>query len=138
MSSVLHTRMKHVTLPLCRWAAVPDDEWPEPGMQRDVVIQDFDLSSAFGDRRQEIVFIGRSMQQDAISQRLDGALLTDAEMDQHKQRFCKVGLRHAHDESQPCRRPYLGIGDGPVAEPHLQRMFMAYQWGATAPWDPEV
>ena len=73
MSSVLHTRMKHVTLPLCRWAAVPDDEWPEPGMQRDVVIQDFDLSSAFGDRRQEIVFIGRSMQQDAISQRLDGA-----------------------------------------------------------------
>ena len=23
---------------------MPDDEWPEPGMQRDVVIQDFDLS----------------------------------------------------------------------------------------------
>ena len=66
--------MKHVCLPLCRWAAVPDDEWPEPGMQRDVVIQDFDLSSAFGDRRQEIVFIGRSMQQEAITQRLDGAL----------------------------------------------------------------
>ncbi|KAK9866837.1 hypothetical protein WJX84_011588 [Apatococcus fuscideae] len=72
------------------WAAVPDDEWPEPGMQRDVVIQDFDLSSAFGDRRQEIVFIGRSMEQEAITGRLDGALLTDTEMDQYTQRFCKV------------------------------------------------
>lgn len=71
---------------------MPDDEWPEPGMQRDVVIQDFDLSSAFGDRRQEIVFIGRNMQQEAITQRLDGALLTDAEMEQYKQRFCKVRL----------------------------------------------
>ena len=93
MSSV--AACQALRFPLCRWAAVPDDEWPEPGMQRDVVIQDFDLSSAFGDRRQEIVFIGRNMQQDAITQRLDGALLTDAEMDQYKQRFCKVRLERA-------------------------------------------
>lgn len=42
------------------WAAVPDDEWPdEASGQRAVILSDFAPGS--GDRRQEIVFIGASM-----------------------------------------------------------------------------
>eukprot|EP00955_Chlamydomonas_euryale_P094390 364852-Chlamydomonas_euryale.AAC.12 len=63
------------------WVAVPDDEWPEDEAQRDVVLQDFDKGSSHGDRRQEIVFIGVGMNEQSIVAQLDGALLTDEEMD---------------------------------------------------------
>lgn len=62
------------------WAAVADDEWPQQQIQRDVMLADFDFKSGFGDRRQEIVFIGAGMDEDAISNQLDTALLTPTEM----------------------------------------------------------
>ena len=42
----------------CRWEAVPPSEWPTAPVLRDVIMQDYDFSTVWGDRRQEIVFIG--------------------------------------------------------------------------------
>lgn len=41
-----------------RWAAVPEEDWPQHSAQRDVITGDFDSATDMGDRRQEIVFIG--------------------------------------------------------------------------------
>lgn len=62
------------------WAAVPDEEWPAIPAQRATILADFDDEGPFGDRRQEIVFIGASMDKDAICTQLDSALLSDEEM----------------------------------------------------------
>lgn len=50
-----------------------------PPLQRDVILGDFvGEKGGFGDRRQEIVFIGAAMDEEAIEKQLDTALLTDA------------------------------------------------------------
>ena len=41
-----------------RWEAVPPADWPTAPAQREIIMQDYDLSTPWGDRRQEIVFIG--------------------------------------------------------------------------------
>eukprot|EP00195_Chlamydomonas_chlamydogama_P007941 CAMPEP_0202896436 /NCGR_PEP_ID=MMETSP1392-20130828/5445_1 /ASSEMBLY_ACC=CAM_ASM_000868 /TAXON_ID=225041 /ORGANISM="Chlamydomonas chlamydogama, Strain SAG 11-48b" /LENGTH=565 /DNA_ID=CAMNT_0049581799 /DNA_START=114 /DNA_END=1811 /DNA_ORIENTATION=- len=72
------------------WSAVPEEDWPEEEAQRNVVLQDFDVSTDFGDRRQEIVFIGVGMEEDKICAQLDGALLTDEEMAMYMKRWASV------------------------------------------------
>ena len=69
------------------WAAVPDAEWPQTPAQRATVLADFGDASKYGDRRQEIVFIGAGMDKDAICAQLDSALLTDAEMAQYDEQY---------------------------------------------------
>jgi G3E family GTPase len=56
------------------WAAVPKTRWPDSADWRESMKPYFDRT--FGDRRQEIVFIGLSDQMDeaAIRAELDGAL----------------------------------------------------------------
>lgn len=63
------------------WAAVPDDEWPSVPAQRATIFADF--NGEFGDRRQEIVFIGAFMDKEAICAQLDSALLNDEEMKEY-------------------------------------------------------
>lgn len=58
------------------WASVDRAEWPEPYA---TTIQN-DFSGQWGDRRQELIFIGANMDQDAITKRLDACLATDDEM----------------------------------------------------------
>ncbi|KAK9905575.1 hypothetical protein WJX75_002363 [Coccomyxa subellipsoidea] len=65
------------------WAAVPESEWPTDKAQRNVVLSDFDKDSGYGDRRQEIVFIGAGMDEAAICKQLDGALVTDDEFERY-------------------------------------------------------
>ncbi|KAJ5682935.1 hypothetical protein N7462_006100 [Penicillium macrosclerotiorum] len=62
------------------FAEVPDEAWPE---DEDVIksIQD-DFQGPWGDRRQELVFIGGGVDQDAISALLDECLLDDKDMKQ--------------------------------------------------------
>jgi len=60
------------------WADQPDSEWPTDAAERENILEAFD--GPFGDRRQEIVFIGRHLDEAAIRIALDAALTTDAEM----------------------------------------------------------
>jgi G3E family GTPase len=57
------------------WASVPRDRWPA-GEQIDAYIQDH-WQEPFGDRRQEIVFIGAGIDWPALKARLDAALLPE-------------------------------------------------------------
>jgi len=61
------------------WAAVDRKEWPQDPTWRSTVRNSF--RSPYGDRRQEIVFIGtKGMNKQDLTARLDACLLTDAEM----------------------------------------------------------
>jgi G3E family GTPase len=60
------------------WDSVPQAEWPEDPESRLGIVCQFD--GAWGDRRQELVFIGRKLDETAVRAALDACLLSDAEM----------------------------------------------------------
>jgi G3E family GTPase len=59
------------------WAAFPEDEWGVDEAARTEIRQMFD--GVFGDRRQEIVFIGAGMDREKITRTLNACLLTESE-----------------------------------------------------------
>jgi len=60
------------------WACVPRDDWPDDPAHRAEIKAHWDVP--FGDRRQELVFIGIKMNEGRIAERLEYCLLTDDEM----------------------------------------------------------
>ncbi|MFG6282225.1 GTP-binding protein [Sphingomonas sp. S6] len=56
------------------WAAVPKHHWPDDGRFEDFVAQHWD--HIWGDRRQEIVFIGITMDEPSLRRRLDACLVS--------------------------------------------------------------
>ncbi len=58
------------------WAAVPRERWVQPEGQRPDEQPDWD--PRFGDRAQQLVFIGQSMDERAMRARLDACLLDEA------------------------------------------------------------
>jgi G3E family GTPase len=60
------------------YAAVPEGEWPTDQDALDQIRRDF--SGPWGDRRQELVFIGIDIDEKLVRQRLDSALLDAAEL----------------------------------------------------------
>ena len=60
------------------WAAIPLDDWPDSVEVRDDIRRDW--QPPYGDRRQEIAFIGIDMVADDLTAVLDECLLTDEEM----------------------------------------------------------
>jgi G3E family GTPase len=58
------------------WANVPKERWPDDPDWRDHLAKSWD--PVYGDRRQEIVFIGTDMDEAAIRRRLDACLVGDA------------------------------------------------------------
>eukprot|EP01024_Parvocaulis_polyphysoides_P020126 TRINITY_DN1927_c0_g1_i1.p1 TRINITY_DN1927_c0_g1~~TRINITY_DN1927_c0_g1_i1.p1 ORF type:complete len:562 (-),score=51.92 TRINITY_DN1927_c0_g1_i1:288-1892(-) len=68
------------------WVCIPQEEWPEDEQQKNIIKQMW--GDEFGDRRQEIVFIGAvQMSEEAIGAQLDGALLTEQEMEEYRKNF---------------------------------------------------
>ncbi|MFM7071730.1 MAG: GTP-binding protein, partial [Planctomycetota bacterium] len=59
------------------WAAVPKDDWPDDEAERMAVMEDF--AGPYGDRRQELVFIGIDIDRQAIERQLELCLLSDEE-----------------------------------------------------------
>ncbi|MEM8945333.1 MAG: GTP-binding protein [Planctomycetota bacterium] len=66
------------------WAAAPDEEWPEDLPENAELLTDIrkEFQEPFGDRRQEIVFIGIDMDRPVIESLLEGCLLTDEELEE--------------------------------------------------------
>jgi len=60
------------------WAAVPEAQWPEEPQAVDQILRRW--AHPYGDRRQEIVFIGQHMDVTAARSALDTCLLTDTEL----------------------------------------------------------
>jgi len=59
------------------WAAVPKDRWPDDGSFEQFVLKNWD--PVWGDRRQELVFIGIGMDEQRIRAALDACLLPVSE-----------------------------------------------------------
>ncbi len=60
------------------WAGVPKDRWPQDAETVQYILENWDEST--GDARQEMVIIGIEMDETALRQQLEHALLTDDEM----------------------------------------------------------
>ncbi len=61
------------------WVAVPKERWPEDRAWRRMIADRWD--EAWGDRRQELVFIGIGLDRDRLDRELSACLLTDAEFE---------------------------------------------------------
>lgn len=59
------------------WDAASDEYWPDEPQERTQLLSQFD--GKYGDRRQELVFIGIDLDQELIEERLQQCLLTDLE-----------------------------------------------------------
>ena len=74
------------------WATIPReqmDKFFDDGKEHEkerILREDF-VSEEFGDRRQELVFIGMDINQQAITSALDNCLLTDEEMETYRQQL---------------------------------------------------
>ncbi|MEM9657073.1 MAG: GTP-binding protein, partial [Planctomycetota bacterium] len=64
------------------WAAAPDERWPDDCAENAELLADIhsNFEEPFGDRRQEIVFIGIEIDRPVIESMLEACLLTDEEM----------------------------------------------------------
>lgn len=59
------------------WASTPDEEWPST--KEEIAEIRLRFVGEYGDRHQELVFIGQELDQELIQQTLDRCLLTDLE-----------------------------------------------------------
>ncbi len=60
------------------WTTVPEEIWPEDELTLQSIRSEF--RGPYGDRRQELVIIGKNLDKKAIRKRLDECLLDDTEM----------------------------------------------------------
>ena len=76
------------------WAAQPRSRWPDDAEWRAGIAQHW--QEPWGDRRQEIVFIGIGMEEARLRRDLDACLLTDAEMRGGAQAWAKLADPFPH------------------------------------------
>jgi G3E family GTPase len=70
------------------YAALPKDEWPEEDEARAEIQNDW--QEPWGDRRQELVFIGVDLDEAGLRSKLDGALLTKKELEAEPKTWRKL------------------------------------------------
>jgi hypothetical protein len=81
---------------------VPEEQWPSPSQEvTDLIKKDFE--GEWGDRRQEIVFIGEGIDVKAITALFDACLLDDGEMKRWEKMMKRKGLSNEQRESLLCR-----------------------------------
>ncbi|THZ65419.1 cobW-domain-containing protein [Aureobasidium pullulans] len=84
------------------FAVVPEEQWPSPSQEvTDLIKKDFE--GEWGDRRQEIVFIGEGIDVEAITALFDACLLDDGEMKRWEKMMKRKGLSNEQRESLLCR-----------------------------------
>lgn len=76
------------------WATLDKDMWPDDDLVRESIQSEF--RGPYGDRRQELVIIGRDLDKQAIRKRLDECLLDDSEM-----QIGALGWHHLPDPFPP-------------------------------------
>ena len=84
------------------WAAIANAHWPQEEQDLQAIKEVWD--SQFGDRRQEIVFIGTKLNRALIESDLDQALITDAELALGKEEW----------ESWPDDLPEFELGENDI------------------------
>ena len=70
------------------WKAIPENRWPQDQESLDYIKEKW--VEPFGDMRQELVFIGQSLDQKHITQLLDNCLLSDADLSLGKDHWAKL------------------------------------------------
>lgn len=60
------------------WAAMPKENWPDSEDAHEFIQSNW--QEPYGDRRQELVFIGQRLEKEKMKQSLDDCLMTEAEM----------------------------------------------------------
>lgn len=87
------------------WAAVPAEQWPDD--EESIIEIRQRLEGQYGDRRQELVFIGNGMDQARIEEILESCLLTDQEMQfepsgwsEFQDPFPPIELSESEDDEQ--------------------------------------
>ena len=89
------------------WVAVPRQRWPE-GPEWDAILDKI-WHPVFGDRRQEIVFIGTEMDEAALRARLDRCLIDDDEFSQVVQHQTAPHAHTYDDRFNPA--PFVALPD---------------------------
>ena len=91
------------------WASAPEDEWPAD--EEAIAEIESKLTGPYGDRHQELVFIGHGMDQARITETLDQCLVTDSEFAQGPEfwagfddPFPPIELETGEDESMEAWR----------------------------------
>ena len=70
------------------WAAAPKSRWPDDEETLKSIMKDW--KEPFGDRRQQIVYIGQNLPKDAMIAELDRCLLNNEEMVHGPEAWCKL------------------------------------------------
>ena len=93
-NSQVHGHIARQALGGMWWASVPKERWLEDAESLKFIMSNW--IDGIGDARQELVFIGMDMNESKLRNRLDSALLTDAEMAEGPQNW-----RHYPDPVEP-------------------------------------